>query len=113
MGGIMAGKRGLIMGLANDRSLAWGIAKLVRDQGADLAFSYQGEALQKRVGPLAEQLGSDLLIDCDVSDMDALDRAFGELGKRWDGLDFVVHAIGFPTRTSFAAAMLTPASTIS
>jgi len=95
MGGIMAGKRGLIMGLANDRSLAWGIAKLVRDQGADLAFSYQGEALQKRVGPLAEQLGSDLLIDCDVSDMDALDRAFGELGKRWDGLDFVVHAIGF------------------
>ena len=95
MGGIMAGKRGLIMGLANDRSLAWGIAKLVREQGADLAFSYQGEALQKRVGPLAEQLGSDLLIDCDVSDMDALDRAFGELGKRWDGLDFVVHAIGF------------------
>ena len=91
----MAGKRGLIMGLANDRSLAWGIAKLVREQGADLAFSYQGEALQKRVGPLAEQLGSDLLIDCDVSDMDALDRAFGELGKRWDGLDFVVHAIGF------------------
>jgi len=95
MGGIMAGKRGLIMGLANDRSLAWGIAKLVREQGADLAFSYQGEALQKRVGPLAEQLGSDLLIDCDVSDMDALDRAFGELGKRWNGLDFVVHAIGF------------------
>ena len=91
----MQGKRGLIMGLANDRSLAWGIAKLVREQGADLAFSYQGEVLQKRVGPLAEQLGSDLLIDCDVSDMDALDRAFSELGKRWDGLDFVVHAIGF------------------
>ena len=95
MGGIMAGKRGLIMGLANDRSLAWGIAKLLADEGAELAFSYQGEALQKRVGPLAAQLGSDLLVDCDVSDMAALDRTFEELGKRWDGLDFVVHAIGF------------------
>jgi enoyl-[acyl-carrier protein] reductase I len=95
MSGIMAGKRGLIMGLANDRSLAWGIAKALHEQGADLAFSYQGEALQKRVGPLAQQLGSDLLVDCDVSDMAALDRTFDELGKRWDGLDFVVHAIGF------------------
>ncbi|QDP19835.1 enoyl-ACP reductase FabI [Sphingomonas xanthus] len=95
MGGIMAGKRGLIMGLANDRSLAWGIARQLRDQGAELAFSYQGEALQKRVGPLAEQLGSDLLIDCDVSDMAALDRAFDQLRTRWDSLDFVVHAIGF------------------
>ena len=95
MGGIMAGKRGLIMGLANDRSLAWGIAKLLSEQGAELAFSYQGEALQKRVGPLAEQLGSDLLVDCDVSDMAALDRTFEELQKRWDSLDFVVHAIGF------------------
>ena len=95
MSGIMAGKRGLIMGLANDRSLAWGIAKLLGEQGAELAFSYQGEALQKRVAPLAEQLGSDMLVDCDVSDMAALDHAFDELGKRWDGLDFVVHAIGF------------------
>ncbi len=95
MVGIMAGKRGLIMGLANDRSLAWGIAKLLHEQGAELAFSYQGEALAKRVGPLAEQLGSDLLVDCDVSDMAALDRTFEELKKRWDGLDFVVHAIGF------------------
>ncbi|HEU0310370.1 MAG TPA: enoyl-ACP reductase FabI [Sphingomicrobium sp.] len=95
MGGLMAGKRGLIMGLANDRSLAWGIAKALGDQGAELAFSYQGEALEKRVRPLAEQLGSDLLIDCDVSDMDALDRAFDDLKKRWDGLDFLVHAIGF------------------
>jgi enoyl-[acyl-carrier protein] reductase I len=95
MGGLMSGKRGLIMGLANDRSLAWGIAKALRDQGAELAFSYQGEALQKRVRPLAEQLGSDLLIDCDVSDMAALDQAFDDLKKRWDGLDFVVHAIGF------------------
>jgi len=95
MGGIMAGKRGLIMGLANDRSLAWGIAKQLAEQGAELAFSYQGEAIQKRVGPLAQQLGSDLLVDCDVSDMAALDRTFEELQKRWDGLDFVVHAIGF------------------
>ena len=95
MGGLMSGKRGLIMGLANDRSLAWGIAKALSDQGAELAFSYQGEALEKRVRPLAEQLGSDLLIDCDVSDMAALDKAFDDLKKRWDGLDFVVHAIGF------------------
>jgi enoyl-[acyl-carrier protein] reductase I len=95
MVGIMAGKRGLIMGLANDRSLAWGIAKLLHEQGAKLAFSYQGEALEKRVRPLAEQLGSDLLVDCDVSDMAALDRTFEELRKRWDSLDFVVHAIGF------------------
>ena len=95
MSGIMAGKRGLIMGLANDRSLAWGIAQKLGEQGAELAFSYQGEALEKRVRPLAEQLGSNFLVDCDVGDMAALDRTFEELGKRWDGLDFVVHAIGF------------------
>ena len=95
MSGIMAGKRGLIMGLANDRSLAWGIAKRLAEHGAELAFAYQGEALKKRVGPLAEQLGSDLLIDCDVSDMAALDAAFDALRARWDSLDFVVHAIGF------------------
>ena len=95
MGGIMTGKRGLIMGLANDRSLAWGIAKQLHEQGAELAFSYQGEAIEKRVRPLAAELGSDLLVDCDVSNMEALDRTFEELGKRWDGLDFVVHAIGF------------------
>ncbi len=91
----MDGKRGLIMGLANDRSLAWGIAKALAEQGADLAFSYQGEALEKRVRPLAEQLGSSLLIDCDVASMDDLDQAFAELKKQWDTLDFVVHAIGF------------------
>ncbi|MDQ3139715.1 MAG: enoyl-ACP reductase FabI [Pseudomonadota bacterium] len=95
MTGIMAGKRGLIMGLANDRSLAWGIAQQLGEHGAELAFAYQGEALKKRVGPLAEQLGSNLLIDCDVSDMGALDAAFDALKQRWDGLDFVVHAIGF------------------
>jgi len=95
MSGIMAGKRGLIMGLANDRSLAWGIAQQLREHGAELAFAYQGDAIRKRVAPLAEQLGSDLLIDCDVSDMAALDAAFVALRQRWDSLDFVVHAIGF------------------
>ena len=91
----MKGKKGLIMGLANDRSLAWGIARALGDAGAELAFSYQGEALEKRVRPLAEELGSNLLIDCDVSDMKALDRAFDGLKEKWDGLDFLVHAIGF------------------
>ena len=91
----MKGKRGLIMGLANDRSLAWGIAQAVAQQGAELAFSYQGDALEKRVRPLAEQLGSDLLVDCDVSEMHALDRTFAALKERWETLDFIVHAIGF------------------
>ncbi|MFM5914513.1 enoyl-[acyl-carrier-protein] reductase FabI [Chakrabartia godavariana] len=95
MAGYMAGKRGLIMGLANDRSLAWGIAKKLREEGAELAFSYQGEALEKRVRPLAEELGSDFLIDCDVSDMADLDKAFAALAARWPTIDFVVHAIGF------------------
>jgi enoyl-[acyl-carrier protein] reductase I len=91
----MQGKKGLIMGLANDRSLAWGIARALSDQGAELAFSYQGEALEKRVRPLAQELGSELLIDCDVSDMKALDKAFADLKSKWGNLDFVVHAIGF------------------
>ena len=91
----MEGKRGLIMGLANERSLAWGIAQRLAEHGAELAFSYQGEALAKRVGPLAEQLGSSLLIDCDVSSGEAMDAAFASLQAQWGGLDFVVHAIGF------------------
>ncbi|CAD7337532.1 enoyl-ACP reductase FabI [Sphingomonadales bacterium 56] len=95
MTGLMAGKRGLIMGLANDKSLAWGISKALRAQGAELAFSYQGEALAKRVRPLAQELGSDFLLDCDVSDMAKLDTAFDEVKARWGKLDFVVHAIGF------------------
>ena len=95
MNGLMAGKRGLIMGLANDKSLAWGIAKSLHEQGAEMAFSYQGDALAKRVRPLAEQVGSDFLIDCDVTDMDKLDAAFAEIETRWGTLDFVVHAIGF------------------
>lgn len=95
MTGLMQGKRGLIMGLANDRSLAWGIAKKLAEAGAEMAFSYQGEALEKRVRPLAAELGSDFLIDCDVSDMAALDRTFATLKERWPTIDFVVHAIGF------------------
>ncbi len=93
--GLMAGKRGLIMGLANDKSIAWGIAKAVADQGADLAFSYQGEALLKRVGPLAASLGSDIVLPCDVSDGASIDTLFEDLKERWGKLDFVVHAIGF------------------
>ncbi|MBB3956768.1 enoyl-ACP reductase FabI [Novosphingobium sediminicola] len=99
MTGLMQGKRGLIMGLANDKSLAWGIAQKLHEHGAELAFSYQGEALKKRVGPLAESLGSDFLIDCDVSDMDALDAAFDALKERWETIDFVVHAIGYSDKT--------------
>jgi enoyl-[acyl-carrier protein] reductase I len=99
MGGLMKGKRGLIMGLANDKSLAWGIAQKLGAEGAELAFSYQGEALEKRVRPLAESLGSDFLIDCDVSDMAALDTAFAALKARWDTMDFVVHAIGFSDKS--------------
>ena len=95
MTGLMEGKRGLIMGLANDKSLAWGIARKLHEHGAQLAFSYQGEALEKRVRPLAESLGSDFLIECDVADMAALDEAFGKLAARWPTIDFVVHAIGF------------------
>ncbi|WP_223424239.1 enoyl-ACP reductase FabI [Tateyamaria pelophila] len=92
---LMAGKRGLIMGLANDKSIAWGIAKTLSQAGAELAFSYQGEALKKRVGPLAAQLGSDIVLPCDVGDEASIDALFDGLKDRWDSLDFVVHAIGF------------------
>ncbi|MFM9853998.1 MAG: enoyl-ACP reductase FabI [Sphingomonadaceae bacterium] len=95
MAGYMNGKRGLIMGLANDRSLAWGIAQKLKAEGAELAFSFQGEAMEKRVKPLAEQLESDFLIDCDVADMANLDKTFATLAARWSTIDFVVHAIGF------------------
>jgi enoyl-[acyl-carrier protein] reductase I len=91
----MAGKRGLIMGLANDKSIAWGIARSLADAGAELAFSYQGEALKKRVGPLAEQLGSDIVLPCDVSDEASVDALFTALQEKWGKLDFIVHAIGF------------------
>ena len=98
MTGLMAGKRGLIMGLANDRSLAWGIAQKLSEAGAELAFSYQGDALEKRVRPLAESLGSDFLIDCDVADMAELDKTFATLAARWPTIDFIVHAIGYTNK---------------
>ena len=94
-GTLMAGKRGLIMGLANDKSIAWGIARACADAGAELAFSYQGEALKKRVDPLAAQLGSTIVLPCDVGDEPSIDAMFSALGEAWGELDFVVHAIGF------------------
>jgi enoyl-[acyl-carrier protein] reductase I len=92
---LMQGKRGLIMGVANDHSIAWGIAKAVAAQGAELAFTYQGEALGKRVKPLAHSIGSEIVIPCDVEDIASVDAVFEELRQRWGKLDFVVHAIGF------------------
>ncbi|WP_171234340.1 enoyl-ACP reductase FabI [Ruegeria sp. HKCCA6837] len=92
---LMAGKRGLIMGLANDKSIAWGIARALSDAGAELAFSYQGDALKKRVDPLAAQLGSEIVLPCDVSDEASIDALFTALEEKWGKLDFVVHAIGF------------------
>jgi enoyl-[acyl-carrier protein] reductase I len=97
-GGLMKGRRGLIMGLANDKSLAWGIAQKLKEQGAELAISYQGEVMEKRVRPLAEQLGCDFLIDCDVSTEAELDKAFAVLAARWPTIDFVVHAIGYTNK---------------
>jgi enoyl-[acyl-carrier protein] reductase I len=95
---LMAGKRGLVMGVANDRSLAWGIAKSLREAGAELAFTYQGEALSKRVRPLAESLDSDFLLEADVTSEASLDAVFAAIGERWGRLDFLVHAIAFSDR---------------
>ena len=92
---LMAGKQGLIMGVANERSIAWGIAKALRDQGAELAFTYQGEALRKRVQPLALSLDSDFVLEADVGSEPSLDLVFAALAERWGRLDFVVHAIAF------------------
>jgi enoyl-[acyl-carrier protein] reductase I len=92
---LMAGKRGLIMGVANERSLAWGISKAVHAHGAELAFTYQGEALGKRVRPLAESIGSDFVHECDVTNEASLDAAFAAIKERWGRLDFAVHAIGY------------------
>ena len=96
--GLMAGKRGLIMGVANNRSIAWGIAKALAGQGAEIAFSYQGEALKKRVEPLAAEVGSNFLVECDVSDDAAMDETFRQIKERWGRLDFLVHAIGFSNK---------------
>ena len=92
---LMKGKRGLIMGIANDHSIAWGIAKTLAAQGAEMAFTYQGEALGKRVRPLADQLGVKQVLPCDVEDLASVDSVFSTLKKEWGGLDFLVHAIAF------------------
>ncbi|WP_119273070.1 enoyl-ACP reductase FabI [Taklimakanibacter deserti] len=93
--GLMKGRRGLVMGVANDHSIAWGIAKTLNDHGAELAFTYQGEAFGRRVKPLAETLGSKLILPCDVENPATVDEAFAAIGKAWGSLDFVVHAIAF------------------
>ena len=93
--GIMHGKRGIVMGVANDRSIAWGIADAIAKQGAEIAFTYQGEALQKRVIPLAESVGSDIVIPCDVLSDDAIDKTFDILKEKWNSIDFLVHAIAY------------------
>jgi enoyl-[acyl-carrier protein] reductase I len=118
MGGLMQGKRGLIMGVANDHSIAWGIAKGLAGEGAALAFTYQGEALKKRVAPLAQSLGSSVVLPCDVEDLASVDNVFDVLKGEWKTLDFLVHAIAFSdkselkgryadtTRENFARTML-------
>ncbi|MGI9385613.1 MAG: enoyl-ACP reductase FabI [Methyloligellaceae bacterium] len=97
-GPLMAGKRGLVMGVANDRSLAWGIARVLAGQGAELAFTYQGESFGRRAVPLAESVGSPIIVSCDVEDLDSVDAAFDEIRKTWGSLDFVVHALAFSDR---------------
>jgi enoyl-[acyl-carrier protein] reductase I len=96
--GVVAGKRGLIMGVANDRSIAWGIARVLAGQGAKLAFTYQGEAFGRRAIPLAKSVGSEIIVSCDVSDLPSVDNVFAEIEKTWGGLDFVVHALAFSDR---------------
>jgi enoyl-[acyl-carrier protein] reductase I len=100
--GLMAGKRGLIMGVANNRSIAWGIARACADQGAELAFTYQGDALKKRVEPLAAEVNSPLVLPCDVSDMASIDATFEAIKEKWGSIDFVVHAIGFSDKNELS-----------
>lgn len=106
MADLMTGKRGLVMGVANDRSIAWGIASALHAEGAELAFSYQGEAFGKRVEPLAASLGSDLLVDVDVTDDASLDAAFAKIAARWDRLDFLVHAIAYSDKTELTGRFI-------
>ena len=106
MADLMKGKRGLVMGVANDRSIAWGIASALHSEGAALAFSYQGEAFGKRVQPLAASVGSDFLIDVDVTNEESLDACFGEIGRRWGSLDFVVHAIAFSDKNELTGRFI-------
>ena len=104
--GVLAGKRGLVMGVANDRSIAWGIAKACADAGAELAFTYQGEGFGKRLEPLAQSVGSDLMLDVDVTDDASLDAAFAALQERWGTLDFVVHAIAYSDKSELTGRIL-------
>lgn len=97
--GLMSGKRGLIMGVANDKSIAWGIARMCHAQGAELAFTYQGDALGKRVKPLADSIGADIVLPCDVTDADSIDATFAEIEAKWGKIDFLVHAIGFSDKS--------------
>jgi enoyl-[acyl-carrier protein] reductase I len=106
MADLMKGKRGLVMGVANERSIAWGIASAMHAEGAELAFSYQGEAFGKRVEPLAASVGSDLLVDVDVTDDASLDAAFAAIGKKWDRLDFIVHAIAFSDKNELTGRFI-------
>ncbi len=101
-GPLMAGKRGLIMGVANDRSIAWGIARVLAGQGAKLAFTYQGDAFGRRAIPLAESVGSEIIEPCDVNDLDSVDAVFAKIKQQWGGLDFVVHALAFSDRRELA-----------
>ncbi len=102
MAGIMEGKRGLVMGVANERSIAWGIAQALHAEGAELAFSYQGDAFGRRVEPLAASVGSEILVDLDVTDEAAMDAGFAAIARAWDSLDFVVHAIAFADKAELA-----------
>ena len=104
--GSLEGKRGLVMGVANDRSIAWGIAKACADAGAELAFTYQGDAFGKRLAPLAESVGSDIMLDVDVTDDASLDAAFAALQQRWGRLDFVIHAIAYSNKEELTGRIL-------
>ena len=106
MADLMKGKRGLVMGVANERSIAWGIASALASEGADLAFTYQGEAFGRRVAPLAASVGSDTLIDCDVTDEASLDATFAQLKSKWGTIDFVVHAIAFSDKSELAGRFI-------
>ncbi len=105
-GPLMAGKKGLIMGVANDRSLAWGITRALNEHGAELAFTYQNEVLEKRVRPLAEGIGADTLLECDVSDDASVEKVFAQLGERWGSVDFVVHGIAFSDKNELTGRYL-------
>ncbi len=106
MADLMKGKRGLIMGVANERSIAWGIARAMAEEGAELAFSYQGDAFGKRVEPLAQSLGAKVMVDCDVMDDAKMDAAFDQLAEAWDRLDFVVHAIAYSDRAELTGRFI-------